>query len=66
MMEFYPDTLQRWLASLTDDERERFEERAGIKEFCGKLPRVQAEDEAKQEILSRRVSVTLAGRAAQA
>lgn len=55
-MEVYTYTLQEWLASLTDDERERFEERAAIKEFCGLLPRKQAERQAKQEIMNGRTA----------
>ncbi len=55
-MEVYTATLQRWLASLTEDERERFEERAAIKEFCGLLATRQAEEQARQEIMDRRAA----------
>jgi len=30
--------------------RDEYEERAGIKEFCGNMPRVQAEQEAREEV----------------
>lgn len=52
-MKVYTEDDDGWLKSLTDDERERFEERAAIKEFCGLLPRRKAEAQAQQEIMRR-------------
>ena len=36
-----------WVATLDDDAREFFEERAGIAEFDGGLPKFEAEQAAK-------------------
>jgi hypothetical protein len=35
---------------MDDQLREEYEERAAIKEFCGNLPREQAEREARKEV----------------
>ena len=39
--------MDEWLKTLDDDAREFFEERAGIMEFDGGLPRTEAELAAK-------------------
>jgi hypothetical protein len=33
-----------WITSLTEDYQERFQERAAIHEYCGGLPRADAEN----------------------
>jgi hypothetical protein len=45
-----PD-IARWAASLDDNAREFFNERAGIREFEGGLPREEAELEAMNDVL---------------
>jgi hypothetical protein len=45
-----PD-IARWVASLDDNAREFFNERAGIREFEGGLPREEAELEAMNDVL---------------
>jgi hypothetical protein len=42
-------TVRRWPAEL----REEWEERAAIKEYCGSMPRAEAEREAVEELSSR-------------
>jgi hypothetical protein len=43
--------IARWAASLDEDARELFNERAGIREFDGGMPRQEAESEAQQDVL---------------
>jgi len=45
-----PD-IARWAASLDDNAREFFNERAGIREYEGGLPREEAELEAMNDVL---------------
>ena len=45
-----PD-IARWAASLDANAREFFNERAGIREFEGGLPREEAELEAMNDVL---------------
>jgi hypothetical protein len=45
-----PD-IAHWAASLDDNAREFFNERAGIREFEGGLPRAEAELEAMNDVL---------------
>jgi hypothetical protein len=45
-----PD-IARWAASLDDNAREFFNERAGIREYDGGLPRADAELEAMNDVL---------------
>lgn len=45
-----PDIAQ-WAASLDDNSREYFNERAGIREYDGGLPRQEAELEAMNDTL---------------
>jgi hypothetical protein len=45
-----PD-IARWAASLDDNAREFFNERAGIREFEGGLSREEAELEAMSDVL---------------
>jgi hypothetical protein len=45
-----PD-IARWAASLNEDARELFNERAGIREFDGGMSRQEAESEAQQDVL---------------
>jgi len=47
-----PD-IARWAASLDDNTREFFNERAGIREYDGNLPREEAELEAMNDVLHR-------------
>lgn len=42
------------LALLTEDEKELFEERSAIKEYCGNMSRLEAEQQAFEEILLAR------------
>lgn len=46
----------------TDDEKERYEERAAIMEFDGGLPRAEAEKLALQDVLSNSPSLSAQGR----
>jgi hypothetical protein len=48
----------------TQDEQERFEERAAILEYCAHLPRVEAERQARE--LARRAAAPLVAVAAPA
>jgi hypothetical protein len=43
--------IAQWVTTLDDDAREFFEERAGIREFDGGIPRKDAEAEAQQDVL---------------
>lgn len=45
-----PD-IAKWAASLDDNAREFFNERAGIREYEGGLPREEAELEAMNDVL---------------
>ena len=45
-----PDEVTTWTPAL----REEFEERAGIKEFDGKIPRAEAERQARVEVWAAR------------
>jgi hypothetical protein len=40
------------IAEIPPDLRERFEERAAIKQYCGGMSRPQAEAEARSELIS--------------
>jgi hypothetical protein len=42
------------IAVLTPEQREAFEERASIKEYCGNMFRLKAEIEAYNEIMGRK------------
>jgi hypothetical protein len=43
--------IANWAASLDEDAREFFNERAGIREFDGGMPRQEAESEAQKDVL---------------
>lgn len=49
-----PD-IARWVASLDENTRELFNERAGIREHDGGLSRQEAEFEAMNDVLRRHI-----------